>query len=62
VGGKLFVTQAIAALAPSEIAALVQAVREFDDFTRANDPHGQHDFGSLSVAGQTFFWKIDVTT
>ncbi|RWI35553.1 MAG: DUF3768 domain-containing protein [Mesorhizobium sp.] len=24
-----------------------------------NDPYGEHDFGSVQVDGDTFFWKID---
>lgn len=26
---------------------------------KKNDPHGEHDFGSLTVAGKKVFWKID---
>jgi hypothetical protein len=35
------------------------AVREFSDFTEDNDPHGEHDFGSFELDGETLFWKID---
>ncbi|WP_456738298.1 MULTISPECIES: DUF3768 domain-containing protein [unclassified Bradyrhizobium] len=28
-------------------------------FTQENDPHGEHDFGSLDLVGRKFFWKID---
>ncbi|RWB95680.1 MAG: DUF3768 domain-containing protein [Mesorhizobium sp.] len=24
-----------------------------------NDPYGEHDFGTVEVDGETFFWKID---
>lgn len=59
-GGKLFITQAVARLRPQAMAALMLAVRQFDDFTPAGDPHREHDFGSVSVADQTYFWKVDV--
>jgi hypothetical protein len=59
-GGKLFITQAVARLQPRVMAALMLAVREFDDFGPANDPHREHDFGSVTVADQTYFWKVDV--
>ena len=29
------------------------------DFNGDNDPHGEHDFGSIEVAGLKVFWKID---
>ena len=35
------------------------AVRGFDTFTENNDPHGEHDFGSIEVEGETVFFKID---
>jgi uncharacterized protein DUF3768 len=38
--------------------ALVQ-VAKFSEFSADNDPHDEHDFGSLDVVGRKFFWKID---
>ena len=35
------------------------AVRDYTDFTEDNDPYGEHDFGSFTVAGNKVFWKID---
>jgi hypothetical protein len=32
----------------------------FADFNENNDPYGEHDFGSFELAGETFFWKIDL--
>ena len=34
-------------------------VRAFDAFTDDNDPHGEHDFGSVDEGGVRCFWKID---
>lgn len=34
-------------------------VRSFTAFTRDNDPHLEHDFGSFEVRGEKLFWKID---
>jgi Protein of unknown function (DUF3768) len=28
-------------------------------FTEDNDPHGEHDFGSLDYEGKRIFWKVD---
>ena len=35
------------------------AVQSFSNFTKDNDPHGEHDFGSFEIEGETYFWKID---
>jgi hypothetical protein len=29
------------------------------DWTKDNDPHGEHDFGSFVVGGVTYFFKVD---
>ena len=31
----------------------------FEDFNKASDPYGEHDFGSLEVSGNKVFFKID---
>lgn len=48
--------QALSAHAASEAVRLVRAFSSFDD---GNDPYGEHDFGSITVADQAVFWKID---
>lgn len=40
-------------------AAALKAVQNFSDFTPDNDPHGEHDFGSIVVENCKIFWKID---
>lgn len=44
------------------VLAAVKAVRGFESFSNANDPWGEHDFGSLEVQGQKVFWKFDYYT
>ena len=58
-GGSVFLTRGVVALGKEKAAAVRNAVRDFDDFTEANDPYGEHDFGAFDFDGQTFFWKID---
>ena len=36
-----------------------RAIRDFDSFTEDNDPYKEHDFGSVTVHGNKFFFKID---
>lgn len=42
-----------------DVHGLVQAVRDFDDFTTDNDPYGEHDFGAITWHGERTYWKID---
>ncbi len=39
---------------------LIQRVALFDDFTAANDPHGEHDFGAFDFHSHKLFWKLDL--
>jgi hypothetical protein len=58
-GGRVMLTDGVDAL-PSDVKAMViRKVATFTEFTTDNDPHGEHDFGSLELAGRKFFWKID---
>ncbi|MCJ2086449.1 DUF3768 domain-containing protein [Methylobacterium sp. E-005] len=58
-GGRIMMTTGVAALPSVARAALLAAVRGFDGFDADNDPHGEHDFGGVTVAGYRCFWKID---
>lgn len=42
--------------APQEVILLVAT---YDDFSRDNDPHLEHDFGAFEFCGEKVFWKID---
>ena len=53
------VTRGIAALRPETVSEIAAAVASFDDFSADNDPHGEHDFGALSVSDHRVFFKID---
>jgi hypothetical protein len=57
--GHAVMTVGIAALRPEAVARIVQTVAVYDDFCHANDPYGEHDFGSFEADGQTIFFKID---
>ena len=39
--------------------AAVIAVREFDAFSRDNDPWNEHDFGAIDIQGEKVFFKLD---
>ena len=55
-------TRGIMALDEVAISDTFVAVQNFSKFTEDNDPYGEHDFGSFTVAGEKVFWKIDYYT
>jgi hypothetical protein len=58
-GGKVVMTRGVATLPEAELAQVLERVRTFDEFTKDNDPHGEHDFGNFEVGGVTYFFKVD---
>ena len=58
-GGRVMMTAGIDALDGDVKAMIIREVATFKDFTADNDPHGEHDFGAIEVAGLKVFWKID---
>jgi len=64
-GGKVFLTSGVQALSSGDQSALIIALRTYDDFDDADDPHGEHDWGTLDLMGRDgsprlrTFWKID---
>jgi hypothetical protein len=60
VPGLVLMTRGIGALSPADQIAVWFKVCDFDAFTPDNDPHGEHDFGAITLAGVgKIFWKID---
>ncbi|MEB8388531.1 DUF3768 domain-containing protein [Rhodobacteraceae bacterium KMM 6894] len=58
-GGRVVITSGTNAMSDADRLALFQAIKSFDAFTPDNDPYGEHDFGSVVINGDTFFWKLD---
>jgi hypothetical protein len=59
IGGLAVITPGVAALGAAAVEQIVKTIAVFDDFSHANDPHEEHDFGSFSAEGATVFFKID---
>ena len=59
VGGQVVMTQGVDALPSDTKARVILAVQSFSNFTKDNDPHGEHDFGSFEIEGETYFYKLD---
>lgn len=49
IGGKVMLTAGINAKSQDDIAKILSEVRQFNHFTKANDPYGEHET-SLSFA------------
>ena len=60
VGGQVVMTAGVNALPIDTKARVLLAVQSFSNFTKDNDPHGEHDFGNFEIDGETYFFKIDL--
>jgi hypothetical protein len=61
VPGQIVLTRGICALPQDTQIRIWFAVSEFKDFAEGDDPHCEHDFGSIPMDGVPvkIFWKID---
>lgn len=58
-GGTAVMTPGIMALGLEAVDRILKAIAVFDDFSDANDPYDERDFGSLKAEGHAIFFKID---
>lgn len=58
-GGTMAVTAGVIALGHNALPAILTAMRQFTAFSADNDPHDEHDFGSIDWRGTKLFWKIN---
>jgi hypothetical protein len=58
-GGRIIFTAGVSGEGIAFSHQVLALVRRFEDFTPDNDPHQEHDFGSLTHGGHKLFWKID---
>ena len=58
-GGRVVVTRGVHEKGAGFVAQALERVRTFDVFTKENDPHDEHDFGSFELDGEKLYWKID---
>jgi len=59
-GGLVVMTPGVHELPDCVKAHALVKIATFNQFTKDNDPHGEHDFGSFELVGRKFFWKIDL--
>lgn len=58
-GGRVMKTDGVDALSNEVQQKLIAEIKAFSKFEKGNDPYCEHDFGSIKLDGETFFWKID---
>jgi hypothetical protein len=57
--GKFIASEMVSALELEQRLALMRLVEGFNNFSEENDPHREHDFGSVEFEDEQYFWKID---
>jgi hypothetical protein len=59
-GGVVVATAGVKSLCSTLLFEILCDVKAFKNFTKSNDPYGEHDFGAINnpIAGK-IFWKID---
>ncbi len=58
--GRMHVTRSLMEAGDGFMAEAVKATGAFETFEPENDPEGWHDFGAVTIRGETVFWKIDM--
>jgi hypothetical protein len=59
-GGKIVMTHGIANLGEEMIGSIIDAMRKFSDWSKDNDPYGEHDFGVIALTeSRKVYFKID---
>jgi hypothetical protein len=58
-GGTILITQNLRRVTGFSALALAAALANYDGFAPEHDPHGERDFGDLTLFGVDLLWKID---
>ncbi|MEO1263603.1 MAG: DUF3768 domain-containing protein [Bacteroidota bacterium] len=57
--GMVMVTRGFQTLPPDDQIEILNLIKKFNDFSKGNNPYGEHDFGAIEKNGNRVFWKID---
>lgn len=58
-GGTIVFTSGLTNVSGFDAAVLMDALANYAAFDADNDPHGERDFGDLTLFGYDLLWKID---
>ena len=57
--GRILSTEGFMSIPLEDQLACYNLVKRFNQFTKENDPYGEHDSGRVKHNGYTTLWKID---
>lgn len=57
--GLLMLSPKIRATPLADVDEIIEQVGAYNDFTNANNPYGEKDFGAFDYHNHKIFWKID---
>lgn len=58
-GGSIVITNTLRKVSGFSASALAAALASYDGFDADNDPHGERDFGDLTLFGEDLLFKVD---
>ncbi|GEO01711.1 hypothetical protein NSE01_35430 [Novosphingobium sediminis] len=58
-GGSVLITTNLTRITGFDATVLTKALAECGGFDASNNPHGERDFGDLTLWGYDLIWKID---
>jgi hypothetical protein len=58
-GGDVYLTRGVRDRGDDFSERARRQVANFEAFTEDNDPHGEHDFGAVTIDGTRVFFKVD---
>ena len=58
-GGMIVITRGVKHLTGFDAERLAEALAAYDEFDADGDPHGERDFGTLTLFGADTIWKVD---
>lgn len=59
-GGSVMITQNLRRVTGFDPILLAKALADYTGFDADNDPHGERDFGIITLWGRDLIWKIDL--
>ena len=57
IGGLVLLTRTVENSSKRE--QIIEMVKGFDSFNEGNDPWQEHDFGTVKIKDESYFFKID---
>ena len=58
-GGMIVITRGVKHLSGFDAEMLAETLAVYDEFDADGDPHGERDFGTLTLFGADTIWKVD---